>query len=144
MLFFIITSNIVYCNINRKNKNEKFSLNLAILLCFLFIFLMFTKSIYHIIRKKKNARGLDMLKNSNYKKYLLKEILFYISLLFSTGSFVQSFMLAKGIPTNLVATYTSIIQIAQTSVMLLASFVCDKIRKVIRISAILTFILPTL
>ena len=85
-----------------------------------------------------------MLKNSNYKKYLIKEILFYVALLFSTGSFVQSFMLAKGISTHLVATYGSIIQIAQTSVMILSSFLCDKMRKVIKASAILTFILPTL
>ncbi len=85
-----------------------------------------------------------MLKNSNYKKYLIKEILFYVALLFSTGSFVQSFMLAKGISTHLVATYGSIIQIAQTSVMILSSFLCDKMTKVIKASAILTFILPTL
>ena len=85
-----------------------------------------------------------MLKNSNYKKYLLKEILHYIATFFATGSFVQSFMLAKGIPTHLVANYTAIIQIVQTAVMFLASFVCDRFKQIIKVTAVLNFILPTL
>lgn len=80
--------------------------------------------------------------NSNRKKYLIKEILYYLALSFSTGSFVQTFMLAKGIPTHLVATYSAIIQIVQTSFMFFASFMCDKIKNVIRANAVSNFILP--
>lgn len=80
----------------------------------------------------------------NYKKYLISNVFYTLAYLFATGSFVQTFMLAKGIDSNLVAVYTSIIQIAQTGAILLGSFLCDRLKKIKKVVSLLLFMLPVI
>lgn len=78
----------------------------------------------------------------NLNLHIAKEVLYSIAFIFSSGSILQAFLLAKGLSAGMVATYVSILSLAQTGMMVLSSLVCDKIKNIKLIMAISYFTIP--
>lgn len=79
----------------------------------------------------------------SHNKYFSNEIKFYIHtvilnvvVLFVTGAFFQTFLIEHGVKENTVNVYSSVMQIAQTLIMLLFSKVIDNIKNVIRLATV--------
>ena len=73
--------------------------------------------------------------NSNNNKLILQSTCYSTAILMIAGSVIQAFLLENGVDAALVASYMSVVQIVQVTVMLVVSLLIDRVKNVVRLCA---------
>ncbi len=81
---------------------------------------------------------------NNNVKYILQSTFNAVAILLSSGAIAQAFMLYLGISENQISVYSSLIQFAQVSAMLVFAFVGDKFSAVLKVTFPFAVALPSL
>ena len=74
--------------------------------------------------------------------YICHKVIFSAANLISSGSMVQSFLLALGVSSQNISAYSAWILIAQVLTMAAISFFCDRVRRLKKILTVVVSIMP--
>ena len=79
---------------------------------------------------------------SNEIKMCIRTTCVTVGNLFTTGTFLQTFLASGGVPGDQIGSLTATLSLVQTAVILLLSFVVDRVKGVIRKSALMLLLIP--